>query len=46
MKLHIKTLFRNLAELDTFCERNPDFPASLGMANALECWIFNAEIKL
>jgi hypothetical protein len=44
--LHIRQLFSDANELAGYCERNPEFAASMGLESALELWEFNPEIPL
>lgn len=46
MTLRIRNLFRSLAELTDYCDRNPDFPATVGLLTPLECWQFNPTIPI
>jgi len=44
--LRVRQLFRDVQEVAAYCERNPDFPARVGLVSALECWEFNPQIPL
>jgi len=44
--LRVRNLFRDVQELTNYCQRNPDFPQSLGMETPIECWEFNPRIPL